>query len=114
MKTKTIIGIIAFVALIAFVMVSCSSDNDEDLIGKWYFDQAKTDEMFDFRTDGKVLIEGVDDGTTYTTKDGIITFTYPDGETETIKYSISGNVMTLSGASGDGDMEELNGSKLYK
>jgi hypothetical protein len=77
------------------------------LVAKWYVDQDSADDedstyiIFEFTSDGKFLVSGVDGGNTYTatgTASGTITVkagTYTIG---TSNYSISGTELTTSGS----------------
>lgn len=119
MKRIFSLGLIATV-LAAFTFTSCSKDDDDDasIVGKWKLetinekgggidvtisaaDMGSTDIM-EFKNDGTYTTTSEYDGEKevstgkYTTKGNVLTLTNEDG-TENIKFSISGNKLTLQG-----------------
>jgi hypothetical protein len=97
-------------------------DDDEipsELVAKWYTHQELADAEtqtapYEITSDGKLLLMGLDEGGyTLTVAGNIITFLRQfDNSTETVKYSISGTVLTLTEPSSM--FTPLRGGPFYK
>jgi hypothetical protein len=96
----------ALACLLAFslLIVSCGEGGDSDLVAAWYLTQTLADAgdtaglVYEFRSNGKLLMAGVDGGVTWTTSGGVITTSGPGGTGGTANYTVSGTVLTISNA----------------
>jgi len=100
-----VFGIIAVVVVIGFTVVSCGSNIDESLVGKWYIegDTGKIIPAYEFTRDNKLLVVNVHAMDYESNKGEIITYTV-GGKTKvgTAKYEITGNTLKISGAGTSG------------
>jgi len=117
-----VFGIIAIVAVIGFSFAACDEDSGPSgtnpggsgtdggntgsggggLVGKWYASQGMADAgdtpVFEFRSGGKYIGAGMDQGMTYTSTSNTFTLYYSGQFIAKYNYSISGTVLTCDNA----------------
>ena len=96
-NTIKILGVIALAAVIGFTVIACSGGGGGKLSGT--FEYEGSTRTF---TGNKCTFQSGDytSETTFTISGNKITFTRADGDVTVLKYTLSGNTLTLDGGAG--------------
>jgi len=112
-KAYKLIWIIALIAIIGFSFVACDNGNGDSggddggngIIGKWYSDTSSSVAVYEFMSDGRLLVGGYNMGITYSASGGKLTLystSIIDGQINTMgtaDYTINGKKLTIFNSS---------------
>lgn len=124
-KAYKLIWIIALIAIVGFSLAACDNGNGgsggdgnggnsggNSIIGKWYTNISSTIPVYEFTSDGRFLVVGVNRGHTYSASGGKLTLYRTDiitGQISTMgtaDYTISGNSLTIFNSSANSGIVE--------
>jgi hypothetical protein len=111
-KNLVFSAMLAALLALGLILGGCDMNGDSDddgvdsaLVAKWYLTQAYADAAgssglaYEFTSDGKVLVTGIDNGITCTTSGDKISTEYSGQSMGTADYAIDGTKLTLTNAS---------------